>query len=235
MTRRPLVKDLLWFVSALLLAGQWVLIDCLHLHLASPWEAILPGLGIFGAAFLLSWAAELAELEISQTLALAFLALMAVLPEYAVDLYLAWTSAKHPAYIHFATANMTGANRILIGFGWPVVLLCYWAKTRARGIRVEHGQRIELVTLLVATVYALAIPLKRTLSLADTVFLVGLFVVYIIQSSKTPHAEPNLEGPPVYVAAWPRRWRRAITIALFLVPGAIIFAAAEPLGSKSSS
>ncbi len=121
MTQRPqessLLKDCVWFASALLLAGQWILVHVLRVHLAPPWEAILPGLGIFGAAFLLSWGAELAQLEISQALALAFLALMAVLPEYAVDIYLAWTAAKDPAYIHYAAANMTGANRLLIGLG----------------------------------------------------------------------------------------------------------------------
>jgi len=52
------------------------------------------GLGIFGAAFLLSWAAELAQLYISQNLALALLALIAVLPEYAVDMYFAWMAGN---------------------------------------------------------------------------------------------------------------------------------------------
>ena len=47
--------------------------------------ALLFGLGIVGAAFLLSWAAETAQLDISAGLAAAVLALIAVLPEYAVD------------------------------------------------------------------------------------------------------------------------------------------------------
>ena len=222
------LKDGVWFASALLLVAQWVVIHAWHVSLRSPWEAILPGLGIFGAAFLLSWAAELAQLEISQALALAFLALMAVLPEYAVDLYLAWTAAKDPAYVHYATANMTGANRILIGLGWPAVLLCYWAKTRAPAIRIEHAQRIELVTLVVATLYAFCIPFKRTLSLVDTVFLIGLFTVYLIQSSKGHHVEPGLTGPPARLALLKRPLRRLLTVALFLIPGYTIFIAAEP-------
>ena len=221
-------KDVLWLASALLLAGQWILVPTLGLHPAPPWEVLLPGLGIFGAAFLLSWGAELAQLEISQALALAFLALMAVLPEYAVDIYLAWTAAKDPVYVHYAAANMTGANRLLIGLGWPMVLLCCWAATRRRAIRIEHGQRIELVTLVVATLYAFTIPLKRTLSLVDTVFLIGLFAVYIIQSAKAHHEEPELSGPPARLAVLPRAWRRLVTVALFLLPGYTIFLAAEP-------
>ena len=225
---RALVKDLLWFVGALVLITQWMIIRACQVPLASPWEAILPGLGIFGAAFLLSWGAELAQLEISQALALAFLALMAVLPEYAVDIYLAWTAAHDPTYVHYATANMTGANRILIGVGWPAILLCYWARTRQPAIHIERAQRIELVTLVVATVYAFLIPLKRTLSLVDTVCLIGLFAVYIIQSTTAHHVEPKLEGPPARLARWPRAWRRLVTVALFLIPGYTIFIAAKP-------
>ena len=43
------------------------------------------GMAIVGAAFILSWAAELIQLDVGAGLALAFLALIAVLPEYAVD------------------------------------------------------------------------------------------------------------------------------------------------------
>ncbi len=225
---RERIKDSLWALIAVGLAAQWLVVHAAHVPLTPPWDALLPGLGIFGAAFLLSWAAELAQLEISQALALAFLALMAVLPEYAVDMYLAWTAAKDPAYVHFATANMTGANRILIGLGWPAVLLCCWMASRQRSIRIEREQRIELVTLVVATCYAFFIPLKRTLSLVDTVFLVGLFIVYIVQSGKAHHVEPELDGPPAYLALLPRLWRRLMTVGLFLIPGYTIFLAAEP-------
>ena len=227
--RKPVTGvDVFWFIAAFLCAVQWIIIRTFHLLLMSPWDAILPGVGIFGAAFLLSWAAELAQLEISQALALAFLALMAVLPEYAVDMYLAWTAAKQPSYTAFAAANMTGANRMLIGLGWPAVLLCYWLKTRRRAITIERGQRIELATLVVATLYAFLIPLKRTLSLWDTVILVGLFAAYLIQAGKAHHVEPELAGPPRHLARLPRPLRRAVTVALFLIPGVVIFLAAAP-------
>ena len=53
-------------------------------------EALLFGLAIVGAAFILSWAAEVAQLDISAGLAIAVLAFIAVLPEYAVDIVFAW-------------------------------------------------------------------------------------------------------------------------------------------------
>src|SRR5574337_242126 len=108
-------------IAAVLLPLQWIGIRLLDIHLPPQWEAIGAGLSIFGAAFILSWAAEVAQADIPQALALAFLALVAVLPEYAVDMYFAWSAGKDPAYITYATANMTGANRLLIGLGWASV------------------------------------------------------------------------------------------------------------------
>ena len=60
-----------------------------HSHINYPTDALLYGLAIVGAAFLLSWAAEVAQLDISAGLAIALLAFIAVLPEYAVDLVFA--------------------------------------------------------------------------------------------------------------------------------------------------
>ena len=59
-------------------------------HKAPPFETVLFGIAILGAAFLVSWAAEVAQLDISKGLAIASLALIAVLPEYAVDLVFSW-------------------------------------------------------------------------------------------------------------------------------------------------
>lgn len=227
-----LVRDYLILFIALALAGQWIV---LHHTVAAPlgsvWETVLPGLAIFGAAALLSWGAELAQLEISQALALAFLALVAVLPEYAVDMYLAWKAAKDPTYISFAAANMTGANRLLIGLGWSTVLLVYWARTRARAIQVKPEQRLELLTLFVATVYAFLLPLKRSLSIIDTCCLIGLFVFYIRRASRGHVEEPGLAGPPERLAYLPRSARRLVTLLLFVIPAYAIFVSAEPFAN----
>ncbi len=109
-----------------------------------------------------------------------------------------------------------------------MILFCFWLATRQRAITVKSEERIDLATLLVATLYAFLIPLKRNLSIVDTGVLVGLFVLYIVQSSQMKHEEPELDGPPAALAAWPRCWRRMATLALFLVPGYTIFIAAKP-------
>jgi hypothetical protein len=68
-------------------------------------------------------AAEAAEVDIAGGLAIAVLAVIAVLPEYAVDLYFAYTAGSRPEHVQFAAANMTGSNRLLLGLGWSLVVL----------------------------------------------------------------------------------------------------------------
>ena len=65
-----------------------------HPTLAPPLAALVYGLAIVGAAFVLSWAAEAAQVDISAGLALAVLALLAVLPEYAVDFVFSWEAGR---------------------------------------------------------------------------------------------------------------------------------------------
>ena len=111
----------------------------------TPWvSALLYGLAILGSAFLLAWAAEALQLDVSQGLALTVLALIAVLPEYAVDFTFAWKAGENPEkYAPLALANMTGGNRLLIGIGWSmVVLLAAWRMTTHRqGRRVQGRAR----------------------------------------------------------------------------------------------
>ena len=102
--------------------------------------ALVFGVAVVGAAFLLAWGAEALELDVSRGLALAVLALIAVLPEYAVDFTFAWKAGTDPdTYAPLALANMTGGNRLLIGIGWPlVVFLAAW---RIRSIARRAGLR----------------------------------------------------------------------------------------------
>ena len=53
-------------------------------------SAFIFGIGIIAGAFLISWAAEAAQLYISASFAIAILALITILPEYAIEVVLAW-------------------------------------------------------------------------------------------------------------------------------------------------
>jgi cation:H+ antiporter len=221
-------RSWLALAGVLLLTVQWVVLRLLGVELGPQWEALLAGIGIFGAAFLLSWAAEVAQIDIPQSLALGFLALVAVLPEYAVDIYFAWQAGRDPTYTAFATANMTGANRLLIGLGWVSVVVAVWLKTRARSITVTEDRRVELFYLLLATGYSLVIPFKATLSVWDAAALLTIFVLYALEAARAAVVEPELEGPSEMIAAFGAGPRRAVTIALFGVAALTIFLAAEP-------
>jgi cation:H+ antiporter len=199
-----------------------------HAHLEPGVAAMIFGGAILGAAFLLTWAAEVAEMDVSQGLALAFLALVAVLPEYAVDLYFAWKAASHPEYTAYATANMTGANRLLIGVAWPLIVVLYWVRSRRTQLTLPADRAVELVFLTLATVYSFVIPLKGTLSLVDMVVFVGLFVAYMWRIAGAEAKEPDLVGPALALAALRPGGRRLAIVGLFLFSAAVIVGSAEP-------
>jgi len=187
------------------------------------------GSSIVSAAFLLSWASETAEKDIPQGLALAAIALIAVLPEYAVDLYLAWTAPGNPENAQLATANMTGSNRLLVGVGWPMVFLLFWLRTKKGALRVGgHDASLGIIFLGAATLYNFVIPVKGNISLIDTAVLFSLFGGYIYLVSRMPTGEPELVGPASTLGSLPKRQRRSIVTFLFIYSALVIFSAAEP-------
>ncbi len=221
-----------WISIAALAALPAFYLRLSGVHALPPVEAALYGIAILGAAFLLTWAAEVAQLDISQAFALAILALIAVLPEYAVDLYFAWTAASKPEYAAFAAANMTGANRLLVGVGWSFIVFLGWYKTHRGAITLEPAHRVELAFLTVATLYAFILPFKGSLSLLDAVVLVGLFAWYAWRVAQMHTVEPELVGPAALISRLPTTTRRVVTIGLFLFAAAAIFASAEPFAES---
>jgi len=218
----------LWLGSSVLLCAQWIFVHFSAVELPPHLQALTSGIAIFGAAFALSWAAELSQKDIPQALAIALLALIAVLPEYAVDMYFAWTAGKDPTYAAFATANMTGANRLLIGVGWAAVVFTYWFTTHKRAVRLEPGHKTEIFYLGLATLYSFLIPLKGQLDLSDAAALILVFIFYMRAAAKADHVEPELAGPTEMIESWGSAARRAVTTIFFLLSGFTIFIAAEP-------
>jgi cation:H+ antiporter len=203
--------------------------------------AFVFGMGVVGAAFLLAWGAEVLQLDIAQGLALALLALIAVLPEYAVDFTFALKAGDDPdQYAPLALANMTGGNRLLIGIGWSlVVLLAAWRITRIarrqgyRGpldtdVTLDRPHAIEITFLAIASLYSLTLPLKTRLTPIDTVIFVGLFVLYVVRISRAPAEEPHLVGPAEVVGRLPNGRRRAVVALLLGGSAAVILLSAEP-------
>ncbi len=226
--KRGTGRDVAFMVVAIGVAVPWLALRFSGFHGDPATVATLAGLAIVGAAFVLSWAAEAFEKDVSQALALALLALIAVLPEYAVGMVFAWNAASDPSQASYAVANMTGANRLLIGVGWSAVVLVTWLRFRATKVTLERGQAIELAILLAATLYAFMIPFKGGLSLIDTVVFVALFALYTWAAARAPSREPELVGPARLVGGLPTISRRLTTLGLFLFAAAVIFVSAEP-------
>jgi cation:H+ antiporter len=206
------------------------------------------GLAVLAAAFLLAWGAETAEKDVPRSFAIAVLAVLAVAPEYAVDALYAWTAganagtARGMEAANLAVANMTGANRILIGLGWSgiAIFTVYRARqTNDPAVDVRGGLRsvvnldpaigTEVTFLLAATIYAFFVPLGTGIGIIDTVVLVGLFATYIaiIVRGDISHDQEHV-GVPAYLQQFRRPIRVATVLALFAFSGAVIYTAVHP-------
>ena len=211
--------------------------------------AVTFGLAVVGAAFMLAWAAEAAQVDISAGLALALLALVAVLPEYAVDFVFTWKAGKHPAeFAPDALANMTGGNQLLIGAGWSLVVLvaAYRIRRSRRGgdlrnvrvvpestdVQLARSHSVEIAFLMIATLYGLTLPLHRTLVLVDAVVLVTIFVVYMVRVARAPAEQPHLVGPARAIGTLPTARRRATVALLFGAAVVTILVCAEPFAES---
>ena len=197
--------------------------------------AMIYGGGIVCGAFLLSWAAEVAELDISGSLAIALLALIAVLPEYTIEAVLAWDAGAsyNPATqvitdeMARAAANVTGANRLLIGLGWSLVILIYWLKRREK-LDLRGEMNLEISMLIIATVIMGLIVVFQQVSIILAVVLIGVYLAYLWISSPGESEEPELIGVALVIGSLPVARRRATVVLMFLYAAAVILLAAEP-------
>jgi cation:H+ antiporter len=196
------------------------------------------GSAVVGASFVLAWAAEAAQVDVSGSLAVAVLAVIAVLPEYAVDLYYAYTAGHVPEYTQYAAANMTGSNRLLMGLGWPVVVLVsvlVARRTSGRkldGLELETSNRVEIGFLMVAGVVAFIIPGTGRIHIALGVALLGWFGFYLFKLSRGDVEEPELIGTAAALGALPDRARRVAVSLLFIFAAAVILTCAKPFADN---
>ncbi|AWG67649.1 sodium:proton exchanger [Mycobacteroides abscessus] len=196
------------------------------------------GAAVVAASFVLAWAAEAAQIDVSGGLAIAVLALIAVLPEYAVDLYYAYVSGHVPEYTQYAAANMTGSNHLLMGLGWPVVVLLALAvarKTSGRPVNLlslEPSNRIELGFLTVAGMVAFVIPASGQIHLALGIALLAWFGFYLFTISRGEAEEPDLVGTAAAIGMLPKHLRRSTVVTMFVLAASVILLCAEPFANS---
>ena len=191
------------------------------------------GPAILVSAIAIAWAAESAQFFIAQGFALAILAWLQTLPEFAVEAVLAWHQQ-----VQFLLANLTGALRLLTGFGWPVIYFTAAMFQRRRGgaplkvIRLHEHHAVEVMGLAAPLLYMGAIAWKGSLTIYDSAGLILLYTAYLLILSRMPPEDPetieDLEAIPRKIVTSPRMLRIAIISGLFLAGGILIYVAAEP-------
>ena len=233
---RPLLITVVFIIPALVLRLGDV-------HPNPVLSLVVYGAAVVAASFLLAWAAEAAQIDVSGGLAIAVLALIAVLPEYAVDLYYAYAAGHDTGYTQYAAANMTGSNRLLMGIGWPVVVLVglYVANkvttgkrpaTRATVLGLDPGNRVELGFLLIAGLIAFVVPVTGRIHLVLGVALLAWFGLYLFKLTRGDVEEPELIGAAAAIGALPDRARHTTVVALFVLAAAVILGCAEPFAES---
>ncbi|GFH63017.1 MAG: electrochemical potential-driven transporter [Candidatus Desulfovibrio kirbyi] len=221
------------FILAILLTLPGVALRFAHPAISPLTAALLSGMAILGASFLLTWACETAQMDIPQAVAVAVVAFIAVLPEYSVDMYFTWMAGKNPdsAYAHYAIANMTGANRLLVGVGWSAIVLIFAGRFHT-AVVLEQDKRTDVLFLGIATLYALLIPLKGSLTWFDGLIFFAIYVWYICIVCRRPVEEELPEGHATVLAQIPGRKRLLTTLGFFIFAALVIFCNAEPFSEN---
>jgi cation:H+ antiporter len=188
---------------------------------------------MLASAFVIAWGAEVAQFFMSQGLALAILAWLQILPEFAVEADIAWRQN-----VVNMTANFTGSIRLLVGLGWPMIYaVSSLAHRRRTGewlkeIVLNPDNSIEVVGLLVPILYFAVVWWKASLTVADGVILTLLYLAYLFVVNRMPpkdHEEATeLEAVPRAIMGLRPGLRGVAIAAMFVGGGVILFLVAHP-------
>lgn len=224
--------------------GRYFIILCLYTVVTSLWLRLHPSnhvavvaISCFSAvitsALLISWAAEAAEFSISQGLAVAIVALLQVVPEFMVEAIIAWHKD-----IDLMMANVTGANRLLMGIGWPMIFFASDLYSRLRNkkaissIQLRPESIVEVGALFIASLYFVVVLLKKTLEVYDGIFLGMVFVGYLyilrVLPEEDEEKKDDLLSMPRYLVSMDENKRGVVLTLLFLIGGATMWAVADP-------
>src|SRR6266704_372084 len=197
------------------------------------WTNAWPFPAVVFSAFLIAWGAECAQFLVSQGMALAILAWLQALPEFAVEAVIAWSQK-----IHFMTANFTGSLRLLVGLGWPLIFgvaaFGHWKRERRMMTRIhlDEEHSVEVVALGLPILYFLIVYFKGTLTLLDGAVLMAIYILYLWVLKKVPPRETeeieDLEAIPRRIMRLPRPGQIVAIALLFAGGGLLLYVAAAP-------
>ena len=203
------------------------------IRLASPLAAFWTTPCILLASIMVAWGAESAQFFVAQGFALAILAWLQTLPEFAVEAVLAWHQQRD-----LLLANLTGALRLLVGLAWPIIYAtaAYFHRKRTkkplREIALHPQHSIEVVSLILPLLYALLLWWKGSLGIYDSIVLIAIYAAYLFLLTKlTPQEQESiddLERIPRAIVTASRRNRILAIGGCFVAGGLLIYFTAEP-------
>ncbi len=191
------------------------------------------------AAMLIAWGAECGQFYISQGLALAILAWVQTLPEFAVETVIALDAAKDPSKVHLITANYAGSLRLFVGLGWPMVYFVSMffgrrnsGKKTSWSIKLEDEHAVAVISLLPALLYFLVIWFKGTLTIFDGLILSAVYFGYLYFLSKMPPQDKetmeDLGRVPRYIMRRRPFVRITCVAGFFIIGTATLYFSAHP-------
>ena len=217
---------------------RFPLVSAIAAMAGSAWSAIWTFPSMLASAFLVAWAAEAAQFLVAQGLALALLAWLQTLPEFAVEAVIAWGAGKDPAQTHLAIANFTGAIRLLIGLGWPMIYFVAAISAATSGrrrtwadVRLDTEHAVEVVGLVPPILYFIWIWYKAQIDLVDSVVLILLYIAYLGVLWRMPPKKEEEVGnvaPVAQAVLRMPRHRGLGVLALFAAGGALLYFTAHP-------
>jgi len=186
--------------------------------------------GVLLASFVIGWGAEAAQFLVSQGLALALLAWLQTLPEFAVEAVIAWHRD-----VPLMTANFTGSLRLLTGVAWPMIFFVSFFSLKGdkkvpitkHRVVLEAEHAVSVVALLPPLLYFTVIWAKASLTLLDSAILIFLYLLYLFALRKIPpeDAETIEELPkiPRLVLSLPGMWKGIGVLGLFAIGGVMLW------------
>jgi cation:H+ antiporter len=197
-------------------------------HLTPVLGVIVFGGAVMAAAFMLASAAEAAEIDLSPGIATAGVAFVAVLPEYVIEIYFAFT-----AQVEYVTASLTGSTRLLLSFavGMPAIasmVLVRRGGERIQSVQLKPQRRIDLAIIAAASFYAPLIVVRGHLAWQDAMVLIALYVLYLRRISTGSPEPPHLVGVAAELGKLPKRDRRRWVGGLMAYSACAVLVTAEP-------
>lgn len=198
-------KKVVKFLSFLVLAGA---VCALSYYLGI--KGILISLIIIFAAVLIGYGADMLEMVLPGGVAIAIVALLQISPEFFVE----WATVKRaaleplfmtkidilyypfmlyrvvpfePSFTHNAMANLYGANKLLVGFGPPLVFFVYYFFSHTRKENYIEFHKIKsysIFVMLFAILYNFIMYLKNSLMWYDSIFLIIIYIISVVYIGK---------------------------------------------------